>query len=112
MDIRWNMQGFRDLRTDPAVMAKLNEEAERIAATASESAQGFEVQPAYVTGGRVRGRAAVITTTYAAMKAEAEDHVLLRALGGQGLTVYVSKAGKASLITQKQHDNYTRKRKG
>ena len=80
--IKWNMAGFRDLRTDPAVLADLNRRAEQIAAAAGE---GFEAQPAEKTGGRVRGRAAVISTTRAAAKAEAERHVLLSALeAGRG----------------------------
>ena len=55
---------------------------EQIAAAAGE---GFEAQPAEKTGGRVRGRAAVISTTRAAAKAEAERHVLLSALeAGRG----------------------------
>lgn len=82
VDIRWNLQGFRDLRTDPAVMAKIDEMAQRVAeaASASSGADGFEAQPVYETGGRVRARTAVITTTYEAMRAEAKDHVLLKSL--------------------------------
>ena len=80
--IKWNMAGFRDLRTDPAVIDDLKRRAEAIAAAAGE---GFEAQPAEKTGGRVRGRAAVISTTRAAAKAEAERHVLLAALeSGRG----------------------------
>ena len=77
LTIKWNMQGFRDLRTDPAVMDDLAKRSERIAAAAGE---GFVAEPVEKTGGRVRGRAAVVSTTYQAAAAEARDHVLLKAL--------------------------------
>ena len=76
--IKWNFEGFRQLRTDPAVMADLHRRAEAVAAAAGE---GFEAKEPEVTGGRVRGRAAVVSMTRAAAKAEAEHHALLGALG-------------------------------
>lgn len=81
LTIKWDMQGFRDLRTSDGVMERLDHEAERIAAAAGD---GFEAKPPEVTGGRVRGRAAVVTATPQARVAEATNHNLLRALGGSG----------------------------
>lgn len=81
MKIVWNMAGFRELRTDPKVMADLNHRAEAVAAAAGD---GFEAEPVYVTGGRVRGRAAVISTTRKAAAAEATNHVLLQAIDAAG----------------------------
>lgn len=77
LTIKWSLQGFRDLRTEPAVLADLDRRAEAVAAAAG---RGFEAKTPEVTGGRVRGRAAVVSTTRAAAKAEAERHVLLLAL--------------------------------
>ncbi len=79
--IKWNMAGFRELRTDPKVMADLNRRAEAVAAAAGD---GFEAEPAYRTGGRVRGRAAVVSITNQAAAAEARNHVLLKALDAAG----------------------------
>lgn len=76
--IVWNEKGFRAIRTAPKVLTMLNEIAASAAATAGE---GFESRPAEATGGKVRGRAAVITTTREAAAAEARDHTLLKALG-------------------------------
>jgi len=75
--ISWNYAGFRALRTDRAVMKMLDKKAEAIAKAAGD---GFEAKPAHLTGGRVRGRAAVVATTRKAAAAEARDHVLLNAL--------------------------------
>jgi hypothetical protein len=75
--IRWNKGCFSELRTLPAVMAELNAHAERIAKTAG---RGFEPRPAAKTGGRIRGRAAVLTATPRAMVVQAKRHVLEQAL--------------------------------
>lgn len=65
--------GFAELRTRPAAMGMLNDAAAHIAALAGD---GFEVRPAEVTGGRIRGRASVFTATPRAMVVQARDHVL------------------------------------
>lgn len=75
--IVWNMAGFAAIRTSGEAMGLLNQHAQRIAAAAGE---GFEAKPAQATGGRIRGRAAVVTTTYEAMRRQAKDHVLERSL--------------------------------
>lgn len=104
--------GWAAARTHPGVMAELNKQAEAIAERAGE---GFEATPAEATGGRVRGRAAVITATPRAMVVEARDHVLESLMGGgQGAgkpLTYTTKAGKTRTASQAQIDNWTRGRR-
>lgn len=76
--VKLNESAFREIRTAPKVMKMLNDIA---AKTAARAGDGFEARSAEVTGGQVRGRAAVVTTTVKAMRAEARDHTLVRALG-------------------------------
>lgn len=76
--IDWNLDAFRALRTDPLVVAKVTEQADRIAAAAGT---GFVASSTKITGGRGRARAAVIAETQEARAAEAEHHVLLKAAG-------------------------------
>ncbi len=71
--IKWNRRAFAELRTMPEVLRELDALAEGIADRAGE---GFTVEPASVTGGRVRGRAAVITSTRQAQAKEAREHTL------------------------------------
>ena len=73
MRIEWNRPAFAEIRTLPAVMDELNDLAGGVAARAGE---GFEARPAEESGGRVRGRAAVVTATTEAMVRQARDHVL------------------------------------
>lgn len=100
----WNMAAFREIRTSQPVMAELNAYAE----SKASAHPGFIAHPAKATGGRVRGRAAVVTGTVEAMLHEARYHVLS---GGEKVR-YVSKAGRVSYITQKQADNYNRGKRG
>lgn len=101
--------GFAAIRTAPKVMEMINEKAQHVGALANGSGTGtFIVHPAEHTGGRVRGRAAVVTGDIAAMRMQSRGRILERALNGQGLIKYTSKAGNVSYITQKQYDNYTR----
>lgn len=71
MKIKWNRNGFRELRTDPAVQANIVERAERIA---DACGPGFEVR---ASTPRNRARAVVLTTEPAAMVRNARDHTLL-----------------------------------
>lgn len=73
--IRWNYRGFGQVRTLPKVMAMLTDEAESRAQSAGE---GYIAKPADVTGGRVRGRAAVLAATGPARRREAREHNLAR----------------------------------
>lgn len=74
MKIELNRDGVRQLLTGPEIEADLAARAERIAAAAGD---GFE---ASTTIGRTRARASVISTTAAAIVAEANDHVLTTAI--------------------------------
>lgn len=83
--IKWNRTAFPEIRTSPEVLAELGRRTEAIAAAAGPE---FETRAPQAQRGKksgLRGRAIVITGTPAAAKAEAEDHVLLKALGaGRG----------------------------
>lgn len=108
--IVWRRGAFRDLRTMPEVMAELASKGQELATLAGD---GYEASSPRATGGRGRGRVSVATATEEARRRESLDHNLLRALGGMtGLREYTSRAGKTSWITQAQHDNYSRKKKG
>lgn len=63
---------FGEVRTLPAVLGILDADARRRAAACGD---GYEAKPAAATGGRVRGRAAVVTTG-AAVRTEAREHRL------------------------------------
>ena len=65
----------RELRTSSAAVAEVTSRAEAVAEAAGD---GFEVLP--VQAPRNRARALVATTTYEAMKRNAEENTLLRAL--------------------------------
>lgn len=81
MRVVLHYDGFSALRTDPKILGELNRLAEETAARAGE---GFEAKPAGVTGGRVRGRSAVVTATAKAARRNAKHNTLLKALGGGG----------------------------
>lgn len=72
--IKWNVKAFRELRLEPDVIADLEDRAERIADSAGD---GYE---ASAQAGKNRGRASVITGDYAAMRDNAKNQSLLRAL--------------------------------
>lgn len=76
--MQWRRGAFADLRTQPDLLDELDGHAERIAAVAGK---GYEATPARTTGGRVRGRAVVLTATPRAMVDNAKNHTLMRALG-------------------------------
>ena len=76
--LKFNTKGFQEIRTSPGTMKMLNSLA---TSTANRAGDGFEAKPADVTGGRVRGRAAVVAVTTEAMRSEARDHALLKAIG-------------------------------
>lgn len=74
----WNKPEFERIARDPAVKAELIQIAEKIARRCG---------PGYlaVSGeGRTRSRAAVITTTLAAIKDNAEHNTILRNIGDGG----------------------------
>ena len=72
-----NKKAFAQLRTLPAVMEALDDKA---AAIAGAAGPGYVTQPASATGGRVRGRAAVIAGTAEAIKDAATNGTLQKAM--------------------------------
>jgi hypothetical protein len=77
--LKFNKGAFAEIRTAPKVMAMLDDIAEQ---TARRAGDGFEAIPAEKTGGRVRGRAAVVTATTEAMEEQSRNRRLERSLGG------------------------------
>lgn len=74
MRIRLTRDGPRQLRRDPKVLADLLRRARRIAATAGPGMEAF------ADVGANRARAAVVTTTSEARRAEATGRTLSRAI--------------------------------
>ena len=72
--LRFNRKGFDELLKSDEVLADLKRRAEAIARAAGP---GHGVRSEV---GRNRARAAVVTETYDAMRAEAEDRALTRAI--------------------------------
>ena len=79
MKITWNLAGFEELRTEPAIMDELERIGQEVA---DRAGPGFEVKGPEHTGGRGRGRVAVVTATEQAKFTNAVEGTLLRALGG------------------------------
>jgi hypothetical protein len=73
-----NMKGFEAIRTAPKVMDMLDEIAQDMADRAGE---GYKAVPASATGGRVRGRAMVVTDTFEAKVDQAKNRTLERVVG-------------------------------
>ena len=76
MKIKFNRGAFREIRLLPEVAADVHDRAERVAAAAGE---GFDAFPTQAP--RNRARAAVVTTSMKAIRQNARDNTLLRALG-------------------------------
>lgn len=72
--IKWNIDGFRQLRYDPGVAADIDARAARIAAAAGP---GYESSP---YRGATRHRASVITTSAKAAASERKHGKLLRSI--------------------------------
>jgi hypothetical protein len=79
MKVKLNRAGMAKLLREPGVLADLERRARAIANAAGE---GHEV---HAEQGRTRARAAVVTTSFEAMRKEATDRNLLRAFdAGRG----------------------------
>lgn len=83
MKVVFHKDAFYQLRSDPGVVSMLEEKAQRIADTANASGSGT-----YAVGSRQgarrpqgRWRASVVTADYAAMRDNAKNNTLARALG-------------------------------
>lgn len=74
--IRWNLKGFEEVRRMPGVEDRLQAEVSRILGSLDGDYEGG-VEP-----GASRSRGYVVTTSGDSIRDEAENHTLLRALGG------------------------------
>lgn len=77
--IKWNLDGFRQIRVAPRVQAHIAQLAAEIATRAGD---GYETRPVETGEGRTaRARVAVLTGTDEARRDNARNQTLLRALG-------------------------------
>lgn len=77
--IKWNLDGFRQIRVAPGVQAHIEQLASEIAARAGD---GYETRPVETGEGRTaRARVAVLTATAEARRDNARNQTLIRALG-------------------------------
>lgn len=72
--LRWRIKGFRELRLAPGVIEDLGRRADAVRADAGDGYESSTFE------GRNRGRASVITVTADAMRDNARNQSLLRAL--------------------------------
>jgi hypothetical protein len=73
--IKWNRDAFRQVRLLPEVAADVHGRAERIAVAAGDGYEAFPTQAP-----RSRARAAVVTTSFRAIRENARNQTLLRHL--------------------------------
>ena len=114
--INWKPNVFAEIRT----LESTSQEVERLADELATEANTIAPRPGAIyrtdfdiTGGRVRGRAAVVTGNLDAVLDNAKHKTLMRVFASKGgLVEYTSKAGRTSFITKKQFENYTRNRRG
>lgn len=71
--IKWNKGAFAEIRTLPKVMEALNAEAKSIAQKAGPN---YEAKPAQEAGGRIRGRASVVTKGIDGIRDNRRNHTL------------------------------------
>lgn len=74
--IKWNVKAFEEIRRMSTVEAALQSEVSSILSRVGEGYDGG-VEP-----GATRSRGYVVTTTGEAIRDNAENHTLLRAIGG------------------------------
>ena len=75
MKIRWNLAGFRELRTSAPVEADILRRAQAVADACGE---GFEAE--LMAESKTRARAIVKPVTYAAMRQNSTENTILRNL--------------------------------
>ena len=75
MKIKWNLAGFRELRTDPAVEADILRRAQAVADACGD---GFEAE--LMAQSKTRARAIVKPVTYAARRQNSDENTILRSL--------------------------------
>lgn len=79
--IIWDLSAFEAVRRSPEVEAALQSVVDGVLEEVSDPLDGG--YDGGVEPGRGRSRGYVVTTTLRAMRSEARDHTLLRALGNQ-----------------------------
>lgn len=116
--VRWNLQGFEDIRKLPAVERQIATKVWQVRENAEAGDWGNYDSGTEDGGDRVRGY--VVTADFAAMQDEASNHTLQRALAtlqdgpqepGAGLVQYVTRSGKVRTVSQAQADAWMRSRK-
>ena len=111
---KWNLAGFEELRRNAAAVDRIQEEIDRILDTIGDGHGDYHGDVDQGVGRGTLGRAIghVWTADFKAILDNSRNHTLLRALAGDALVLYKNKAGKTSLVTQKQADNYNSKKRG
>lgn len=114
--LKLNHRGMGELLRSPGMRAILNPYAQKVLAAAKadphDDTHAYEnsLHIESVTTDRAVER--VVASDPKAGLLEANYGILANALGGaSGLVKYTSKAGKTSLITQAQADNYNRNKR-
>lgn len=83
--LQFRRDGFAEIRTAPKVMAMLNDIADGVAASSANASGGeYVVRRAEETGGKVRGRAAVVTADIHAIVSEYRDHTMKKHIASNG----------------------------
>lgn len=75
--IRWNLRAFEEIRRLPGVDARIQSEVTRVLDTVGREHYDGGVEP-----GKSRSRGYVVTIDGVAIRDNARNHTLLRALGG------------------------------
>lgn len=116
--IRWNLDGFQDIRYLPGVERQVAAKVWQVRRDADGQNWGQYESGTEDGGDRVRGF--VVTADFAAIQDEASSHVLQRSLAalqdgpqdpGAALVEYVTRSGKVRTVTKAQADAWTRSRK-
>ena len=112
--IMLNAKGFEEIRRSPQAVGIIQEEIDRILDAVNANSSGYKGAVAQAPGRGTFGRAIghVWTSDMKSILDNSRNHSLLRALAGKGMVMYTSKSGKTSLVTQKQADNWSGKKKG
>ncbi|MFE3051601.1 hypothetical protein [Nocardia sp. NPDC059239] len=77
--VKFNFDAFEQIRRAPGVSADLKDRADAIAKEARERS-GEDGYTAEASRGHSRDRAAVITTTWQAIRDNADNHTLLKSM--------------------------------
>lgn len=112
VDVRLNLAGINELMTSDEVQGLVDEAGQEIATTAGPGYEYVPLGRGSRAGARYVARGYVQTTDLDSIIHNVRTNSLLRAVYGKGgLREYTSREGNTSWITQKQYDNYTRRRR-